>query len=100
MLNYSMRRRRIKVVRPPSESAPKSEHIATIDLKRFTVQIMDEATPGEIEEVRGAVEELRTSSPEKQAATFGYAEATKGAVEYYLTKATDLDKQFISATAQ
>lgn len=100
MLNYSLRRRRIKVVRAPTQSAPQSEHIATIDLKRFTVQIMDEATPEEIKEVQSAVEELRTASPEKKAATFGYAEVSKGAVEYYLTKATDLDKQLILATAR
>ncbi len=100
MLNYLLRRGRIKIVRPPTESAPKSEHIATIDLRRLTVQIMDEAMPEEIKEVQSAVEELRNSSPEKKASTLGYAETTKGAVEYYLTRATDLDKQLISATAR
>ncbi|TAJ92123.1 MAG: hypothetical protein EPO10_07255 [Reyranella sp.] len=102
MLTYTVRRRRIKVARPPRGSMSTDEPIATIDLRRLSVRMMDgiEATPDEIKEIEGAAQELRAAGTAKYAATLGYIETTNKAVEYYVTKATDLDKQLISGTVR
>lgn len=100
MLNYSLRHRRIKVARLPVGSTPKAEHVATIDLTGFTVKILDGATPDEIKEVQDAAQELRTADVAKHAATLKYAKTTGRVVDYYLTKATILDRQLISGTVR
>lgn len=101
LLQYARRDRSMRVSRPPQAGEKKGTPIAEIDLRGAPkVHFLEgiTASADETREIEEAVRELASTDPEKRAATFGYQEATGGAIKYYLEKATDLDRQLIDGT--
>lgn len=101
-LLYARRGRFVRASRPPSDEMPKGKVIAVIDLQKGRARIADgvAASAEEQKEIDEAVQELKSSDHEKRAATVGYAEASRGAMKYYVDKATYLDKQLIGGTVR
>lgn len=102
LLSYVRRGQYIRVSRPPAAGARRGELIAVIDLRALKVRFVDGTAvlPEEASEIEEAALELRSTDPEKRAATTGYSDATAASLKYYLEKATELDKQLIDGTVR
>jgi hypothetical protein len=101
MLNYVSRERAILVFRAaPPEGDQKRVRIGVIQLKKFKVRIIPDATEEEIQELNKFAADLRLADKDRKDAILVFPQLVGQVVEYFGKKATATDKQLIKATVR
>ena len=98
MLSYTDRGRVIAAYRPGSkETRTKPVLLGTIDKRVFNVRLAPKAgaTAEEVQKIEDLAQSFRSADQDRKEAVLQFPPASRKALKFYMTKASDADKQLI-----